>query len=304
MHVDAPESVPTSPEGGAPIDAVVDPRTRRLCFGGVGFDLQWEAGHDFALLDADRGACLPGLHAGGEPVAGHVRCMIHWGNEDILGPVEVRDAGPGVRAFSGLGTRGELHDLGGGRYRAGLTVNPRQRGCGSALRLLAGLVLESSGGLSLHAAAVVIDGGAVLFTGPSGAGKSTACELSTGERCLAYDHVALTPSADGYSAWRIPMGEAASLPLTADPVLPLRGILCVQRGEISPGIRPSDAAQVLFDVRRAIDVADPSAQAEAARLDAAHRLAQRIPVARVETVLGKPIGPLLRDWLAAEADRG
>lgn len=64
------------------------------------------------------------------------------------------------------------------------------------------LAMSTRGEYVLHAAAVVVGGGAVVFAGPSGRGKSTlaASCVAYGARLLADDCVRVTPSVGGFVA--------------------------------------------------------------------------------------------------------
>ena len=79
--------------------------------------------------------------------------------------------------------------------------------------------------LLLHAAGVVREGFAYLFTGSSGAGKSTVCRLLEGNGdfiILHDDMVALSQSESGFRVWSTPLG--GEMPASSSISAPLRAI--------------------------------------------------------------------------------
>jgi energy-coupling factor transporter ATP-binding protein EcfA2 len=103
------------------------------------------------------------------------------------------------------------------------------------------------GTLALHASAVAVNGGALLFLGPSGTGKTTMCRLLSGHtQTLAEDTVYLVPSAGG---WKVIPGDrvALSKPLareqaTAAEDTPLQAILRLHQAP-TPRLEPISILQ-------------------------------------------------------------
>ena len=123
-------------------------------------------------------------------------------------------------------------------------------------------------GLFLHASAVVVEGGAVLFLGHSTAGKSTIARLlGASLPVLADDAVFAARDADG--GWRVVEGgfrfEDGDVFRRMDEIqrqvrqgagIPLRGCFRLRKADdvkIEPLI-PSDLARVLIDAVIEIDV--------------------------------------------------
>jgi hypothetical protein len=96
-----------------------------------------------------------------------------------------------------------------GRGRVRQNANPYS--LDSVLRILHSLILAQRGGFLLHAASVICDGRAYLFSGVSGAGKTTMTRMAPPDVTLLTDEISyLRPSADGYSAFGTPFaGELA-----------------------------------------------------------------------------------------------
>jgi len=81
----------------------------------------------------------------------------------------------------------------------------------SVLRIVHSLILAERGGFLLHAASVICDGRAYLFSGVSGAGKTTMTRLAPADITLLTDEISyVRPGADGYWAFGTPFaGELA-----------------------------------------------------------------------------------------------
>jgi len=79
------------------------------------------------------------------------------------------------------------------------------------LRIVYALVADCEGGLLIHAAGLVVDGGVHLFTGQSGSGKSTVVTLSPHAIALGDDLILLRPGADGWTAHGTPFWNAETL---------------------------------------------------------------------------------------------
>lgn len=121
-------------------------------------------------------------------------------------------------------TRGDFHAEWDERSRLGhirQTVNPYS--IDNVLRILHTLVLAPRGGFLLHAASVVRNGRAHVFSGVSGAGKTTISRLAPPDVTLLTDEVSyITRSEGGYTAHGTPFagdlgkpGENVSAPLEA-----------------------------------------------------------------------------------------
>jgi hypothetical protein len=194
----------------------------------------------------------------------------------------------------------ELEADGPGRYVASVRVAPRveddiePRGPDAVALALSATILEREGGLSLHAAAIELEGRAVLFIGPSGAGKSTAATLAAGCPVFASDRVNITPDGlGGYMAWSLPGGTSVAVPFSAHRRLPLAAIFRVRQSHGAPRVEKLSAARATFAVRESMWLSDFSPMAEEHRIDAAALLRARIPVGEIYTVFGHSHAALL-----------
>jgi hypothetical protein len=270
--------------------------THRLAFGGVAFGIEvaeavgWRLWPEFArhVCDADR-----------YPVVARVECS-------VVVDAELPEPCAKPRRFT-IERRGDTaetivvlaHNLhaeieadGPGRYIASVRIPPlvpgdaEPQGPDAVLLGLSAAILEREGGISLHAAAIELDGRAVLFIGPSGAGKSTAARLAPGSRIFAYDRVNVGPDrAGGYVAWSLPGGTQVAVPTSAERQLPLAGIFRVRQSAGVPRVERLSAAKAMFAIRESMWLSDFSPSAEEARIDAAALLRAQVPVAELHTVL-------------------
>jgi hypothetical protein len=197
-----------------------------------------------------------------------------------------------VTRVASVELRAELIQLGPNRYHARARIAPD--GAGSLALGLAAAIIERHGGLCLHAAAIELDGRAVLFIGPSGAGKSTAVLLARGAPVFAYDRVAVSCQNGAFHAFGLPAGSRVPGARSAHLALPLGAVFRIRRGEGVPRILPLTAARAMFALRESTEVTDPSQLAEQRRLDAATALLARVPVAELHTVLGRSHLSLLK----------
>ncbi len=203
--------------------------------------------------------------------------------------------------------RAEIRPLQGRRYEARVFVaaDPRAsyvRGPDAVVTAISAAVLEQHGGLFLHAAAIEVDGMAVLLVGPSGAGKSTAVELIEGARVFAYDRVSVAPDPSGtYMAWGLPGGTRVSAPASTRRGWPLAGLLRVRHGQTRPSVGPLRGARALFAIRESTQVTEMSYRGEELRMNSVGRFASGVAVGEIHTVLGAPHRKLLTDFLRSES---
>jgi len=185
------------------------------------------------------------------------------------------------------------------RYACSARIASDSRSLTALLRSIVAVVVHAAGGVVVHAAGVAIDDHAVVYVGPSGAGKSTAATLTDGARMFACDHVALLPQPNGgVLAYGLPGGTAASMAYTEQVVWPLGAVFRVLRdGPAVPKPRALQGADALFTLREAVESVDGSTFAERARLNAVSAIAAAATVGVLHTVLGTPIGPLVRSHL-------
>ncbi|MCC6876500.1 MAG: hypothetical protein IT378_19510 [Sandaracinaceae bacterium] len=269
--------------------------TTRLCFAGVAFDVTPAPSAGWALDDEHRNASAT---FDASPVVGLVRCAVAAADVPC-GEREVRWAWDGdLASVSTSRVRGEVRRLRPGHYAASMLVAPGAAGSSSALTALAALIVQREGGLVLHAAGVELEGRAVLFIGPSGAGKTTASHLCPGARWLCRDRAAVYPTSRGW--WVAPMcgGDAIDLPRSSAASLPVGAILRVRR-DGTTAISRTERWAALRDLRESIQSGD--AGGGQLELDAALRLIDEAPLGRASTVLGEPLTPALRAWLAEHA---
>lgn len=107
----------------------------------------------------------------------------------------------------------------------------------------------------VHASAVQLDGGAMIFLGPSSAGKSTICRLlSASAKPLADDRVYLVPRGEGWivadGGDRILEGTLSEQEAAALDGPPLHAILRLHQSD-EPQIEAMDAMQCCYHLTNA-----------------------------------------------------
>jgi hypothetical protein len=290
----------------------------RFAFGGVAFEVEAGEGVDWRLWpEFARHVCDPDRF----PVVARVQCSIaiDSGLPGSSSPsraftVERRGDAPETTVVVSRDLCAELEADGPGRYIASVRIPPVSaddtdpQGPDAVVLGLSAAILEREGGLSLHAAAIELDGQAVLFLGPSGAGKSTAARLSVGCRSFAFDRVNVAPDntrPGGYVAWSLPGGTRIAVPQSEHRRLPLAAILRVRQAQHNPHAAPRveklSAAKALFAVRESMWLSDLSPTAEENRIDAAALLRARVPVGEIHTVLGHSHTALLSSFVSERA---
>jgi hypothetical protein len=241
------------------------------------------------------------------------------GLEDVAWTGDVRHEGEPWARF-GRSPRGNvvlLEGLGAlaaapARKRATLRHDAGPDGDVAVLRRLSPYLATLAGRLVLHAAAVALPAGAVLFVGAAGAGKSTLALGfdAAGVPVLADDHVVVDaplegavvarasfPFVDASAEARLALrpecaggGEKRSVPVRTTrrpPTWPVLGVAFVERGAGPERhfLRPVDAVMRLF--RESMFVADPAdGRAQVERLDACLRLLFAAPPCRLVVPVG------------------
>ena len=141
--------------------------------------------------------------------------------------------------------------------------------------LYAHLVLRD-GGLLLHAAGVVKNGGGFVFFGPSGSGKSTSARLSQGAGCtvLSDDLVIVRRHGECYHVHGVPFrGSERFVPLTRTDA-PLLGLFALRKADahtLQPLPVPAAVAQLVRVAPFVIAQADNGARVMALCADLAQR---------------------------------
>jgi hypothetical protein len=282
---------------------------QRFALGGVAFELLAAMPSTTTLTlepDAARYCSAPDRY----PVIADVLCSVTiddalFEHDRPYGSLELAEG-----AFAGLAygelvlraprVQATLCRIAPQRFACSARIAGNARALTALLRSVVAVIVQIEGGVTLHAAAVALDDRAVIYVGPSGAGKSTAASLTHGGQMFARDHVALMPQADGsVLAYGLPGGKAAPMAETEQLVWPLAGLYRIMRDAQPdvPRARIVSGAEALFTVREAIESADCSASAESMRLTAASAIARAVPVGTLHTVLGAPLGQLLREQL-------
>lgn len=120
-------------------------------------------------------------------------------------------------------------DLGAGRVR--LVAPPLPTVLSPApFRVLCSLMLLRTGGVMLHASAVVDHGVARVFCGPSESGKTTIAGLAGARPVLSDETIALCPSGDGYRACATPFfGEAGPVAAQTNTEAPLASLFFLRK---------------------------------------------------------------------------
>lgn len=144
-----------------------------------------------------------------------------------------------------------IRELGDGRTHLA-EIDPKA-GWGDLLRTWFSLVLLERRGILLHAAAVVRNGRALVFSGPSGSGKTTLARLAGAQPILSDESVALRPAPGSVEANATPFfGEmVGGADTAAAPVGEIFLIDPVRPVGHHPGFRlapvpPSEAAAALL----------------------------------------------------------
>ena len=286
--------------------------SERFAFGGVAFELlrqRAEGGPQVPQVSHDeRRFCVRASEAGSLPIA-DVLCALHDDPAFVGAPqrqnwitFERSRAADNATALIARSFAAEVMSVGPHRYAATARLGDGVDGLSGLLRGISAAVLHREGGLVLHAAALELDGRAILFVGPSGAGKSTAVRLTEAGRCFAYDHVALAPTRNGWYAWGLPGGTAADAPLAPHTVYPLAAVLRVRQAAFGePQLTRLTAAQTLFAVRESVEWADETPAGEDSYLRAATQLSSSVAIGAITTVLRRSNSAALRAWLARVA---
>ena len=272
---------------------------RRFAFGGVMFEIETTGSSPWALPPASRDCAL----ASSEVTCAQLSCRVR--HEPALPALDPGDKGLSVwqPTAHGLSVRTaqcalEIAPAGPGRF-TGSAALATPGAAAELLTLAACAVLESSGGLCLHATAVELGGKAILLLGPSGAGKTTAAQLLPGARCLAFDRVAVVPHRSGDQVWALPGGSPPRLERSAARVLPLAGFLRIAQAYEKPAVRALSAGEAALYLREAVEVGVGAGFLETRRLDAVSRLALAATGGKAEVVLGKSWVGELQSFLAA-----
>jgi hypothetical protein len=291
--------------------------SQRFVLGGVAFELSASTlGQQIRCsLEPDAARyCLP---ANRHPEIASVLCSVAiddalFEGANPFGVLELQgctiaDLAHGEINLSAPRVRATLCRLEPHRYVCSARVASDPRALSILLRSIVAIAVHEAGGLMMHAAGVVLSQRAVLYVGPSGQGKSTAAAHTDGARMFASDHVALIPDEGGrVLVYGMPGGKRADMPYVDDVVWPLGMILRVRRDDPSsleqrvPRARLVQGVEALFIAREAAEAADTSKSAEDARLNAAYAVTQASAIGTVHTVLGHPIGQLVRGLLATE----
>ena len=235
-----------------------------------------------------------------------VTCTVS-GHGDRCGSPAIRRRFKHVRAtwdharatVDGYGLHAQVRHIGSGRYVAAIEERYCDVSATAVEDLLTHVLLERSGGLVLHSAAIELDGEAIAFVGPSGAGKTTVSSMSA---CpwFAQDRLAVAPVEGVWHAWPLAGG---STPPGSEPSvrssLPLGGVLRIVHSPRGPAVHPTSDVEALMDVRMNCFPGDLSPADEGLRLANVEQLCHQVSVARFLSRLGTDPLPALRAWRRA-----
>ena len=276
----SPSAVPTHPA--------------RFVFGGVAFDVSTAPGLTWSL-DADHALFRAAFDT--TPAALSVRIAVTPAPEletEFGREIHVswdRDAGS-VRASR---SRAEVRQLGPRSFAASAVVSPSAQGCQSLCTALAGALIDRVGGVVMHASAIEVAGGALVFVGPSGAGKTTVANHCRGALAFAKDRVAAYPTPVGWHVAPMAGGDDVLLPQSSQRVLPLLGVLRVVKSD-DPSIEDANLSRGVHLLRESVQATDRSVAAERDLLDRLVTMCAEVRVATIRNVLGHTVLPRLLAW--------
>jgi hypothetical protein len=276
-----------------------------FAFGGVAFEL--ESDRPFALSAGFAAHAVHGVtESDGAPLAAHLRCAVRvdpsLSTEAFAGFRITRESEVAHVAATGL--RATLRRSGSradGFVAEARIATADAQAADAVVLGLSAAVIEWRGGLHVHAAALELDGRAVLFVGPSGAGKSTAVVLATGGSALSYDRVSVFARGGQHWVWSQPGGTPTASPWSERRALPLSAVLRVRHGRGRPRIERLRGARSAFALRESVDVGFGSQDAEERRMLAVLALDAAVPIGEIHSVLGVCHTALVREFAASEA---
>ncbi|MFH0878471.1 MAG: hypothetical protein V2A34_02045 [Lentisphaerota bacterium] len=135
------------------------------------------------------------------------------------------------------------------------------------------------GGLPVHAACVVRDGRAYVFTGKSGAGKTTICRLSRGSIIANDDCVAIRRVRGRFMAWGMPGKPFKRWRQQASGPFPIAGVfkLVQARKTCLEILTPAQALSEMLSLPSRL----PDAKARQQHLDLFAQLVRNVPCFRL-----------------------
>jgi hypothetical protein len=286
--------------------AAQTPRTERhrFVFSGVAFEVLADPRARFQLpeaylehVDDGRGCVLAEVICSVTGDAGHpFRSQGEHRSADEERSLTFRHTGNHTQ-IAAHDVLAEVSEIGRGKYAAAVRIAPDSKSARAMTLGVASAIVQRHGGLNLHAAAIELDGQALLFLGPSGAGKSTAAALSHAP-VFASDRVNVAPDSAG-QFWVFSLPGGTPVPgarCSERRALPLAGLMRVRQAPSNetPSLRELKGAARLFAVRAAACNGAIGLKAEDDLLQAILKLCERVRLSELHTVLDQPIGPLLR----------
>lgn len=270
-----------------------------IAYGGCAFRLRG-VGEGVDLPEFEPGFMVP-LAASHPPPLLHVDLFleaapssVHLPSPALDRPRWTSDAGRVRLEFAGCRADVTFHGSSMSEVRA--VVDGTWSTTSALLSAVTAMWVQRTGGLVLHAVGIEMDGRGVLFVGPSGAGKTTAANLCSDARWMALDRAVVWPTVDGPRMWGLVGGSPCNLPRSGLSHVPLAAVLRIRRGDTSPTLDRLDGLGAVFALRESTFAGADVVERES--LEAIDRLRQQVLVWDLATVLGCPLGPLLRSRIS------
>ena len=267
------------------------PLSRRLCYGGIRFELLGELPPD--------GRAAEHIHAASGIGVADVYCSVFRDPSLARNPFARQLAAEpfqdGVRVDTSC-TRASVLCTGTNRFAA--TVRIGSDDLDDLLTPVVAAVAELGRGLVLHAASVELDGQVYAYVGPSGAGKTTAVGLTEDAGWYSRDRLVLHPHRGEWWAWPLAGGsDVPDLPRSLEHALPLAAVLRVRHGRAVETKKSSAATAALLVRESMMAPHKPGAGGRlTSALDRALQLTHDVFVGEIHTVLGESIpSALLRE---------